>query len=385
MIIIYEPQCTGFEHVEFNAALITLFTHAFPNEKILFLAEEEHLRQVSKKIEAQLVKGAEFSAIILPPRRFSSLRKLPGELRLCRQVFELAARNQANKVVFSSITSPSLIAMKSLIRIFPEIKCIVIPHHILGTLVERPSLRRPLEVPFWFRLWFPWGNTDKMKYLVLGSSIKEQLNLLFPNLKKSIWSIDLPYFYKEPDGFWRSDVKKIRFGSFGVGHRGKGTDLFFKMAEEIQAEETKYKPEFILIGHIVDKTIRYSPDFVSVPSPDAPLNRKDFDLFARDIDYAVFVHKPITYRFVASGALFDAFSYLKPVIALRNPFFEYYFNTMGDIGYLCDSYDEMKKVILDLLESKPTERYVCQRGNILQGREWLTLSKLSENITGVWD
>ena len=43
MIIICEPQCIGFEHVEFNAALITLIQYAYPNKKILFLSESEHL------------------------------------------------------------------------------------------------------------------------------------------------------------------------------------------------------------------------------------------------------------------------------------------------------------------------------------------------------
>ncbi len=384
MIIIYEPQCAGFEHVEFNAALILSFSHAFLKEKILFLAEEEHLSQVSSKISG-MTNMVDFSAVVLPSRRFSSLRKLPWEFLLCRKVFELARNSKTNKVVFSSITSPSLISVKLLLLKFKEIRSIIIPHRILETLVERPSFRRPLEILFWFRIWFPWGNNDRIKYLVLGSSIKEQLGFLFPNLKELLGSIDLPYFYKEQDELPlpNSTGTKIRFASFGVGHRGKGTEFFFKLAEEVQARETRYKPEFIVIGQMIDKTI--TSDSVKVPSPDAPLSREAFDSYSRDIDYAVFLHKPATYKLVASGALFDAFSYAKPVIALRSPFFEHYFRVMGDIGYLCDNYDEMKELILSLLENKPTERYGCQRKNILLGRKQFTLEKIGEAIAKIWE
>jgi len=43
MIIICEPQCIGFEHAEFNAALLSVIKHAFPDEEIMFVAEKEHI------------------------------------------------------------------------------------------------------------------------------------------------------------------------------------------------------------------------------------------------------------------------------------------------------------------------------------------------------
>ncbi|MDA8235871.1 MAG: glycosyltransferase family 1 protein [Clostridia bacterium] len=381
MIIIYEPQCIGFEHVEFNASFITVVSYAYPNEKILFLAEETHLQEVSKKLASQSIGGVEYRVIVLPPRHMSSFRKLPGEYRLCRYVFELARKYHANKVVFSSITSPSLISIKMLLRKFKEINCIVIPHRILETLVVRPSLRQPLEIVFWFRFPLLLGSSDRITYLVLGQSIQKCLCSKFPTIEKKIKSIDLPYFYQDPKEFLPFKDKVIRFGSFGVGHRGKGTDLFFKLADEVQANKTVYQPEFILIGHLNDKALRHAyPASVLVPSPSTPLSREDFDMFAQNVDYAVFLHLPKTYKLVASGALFDAFSYVKPIIALRNPFFEYYFQTMGDIGYLCESYDEIHAVILNVLRDGSTERYIRQRENIILGRKQITVDKLGEKL-----
>jgi hypothetical protein len=67
--------------------------------------------------------------------------------------------------------------------------------------------------------------------------------------------------------------------------------------------------------------------------------------------------------------MLDAFSHLKPIIALKTPLSEYYFNKMGDIGYLCQSYDDVKNAVLDVLETKPIGRYGCQQDNILARRD----------------
>ena len=43
----------------------------------------------------------------------------------------------------------------------------------------------------------------------------------------------------------------------------------------------------------------------------------------------------------ASGALLDAITWLKPIIANRIPFVANLFERYGDIGYLCDDPDQM--------------------------------------------
>src|SRR5450756_2378247 len=126
MIIICEPQCVGFEHVEVNTALIAAMRCAFPQEEILFLAEKEHLERVSGMLKDQHVK-IQSREIGIPPRFLSNFRRLPRELLLCKSVFKIARNNGANKVLFISITSSTLIAIKVLLRFFTEIKCVAIP------------------------------------------------------------------------------------------------------------------------------------------------------------------------------------------------------------------------------------------------------------------
>ena len=166
-----------------------------------------------------------------------------------------------------------------------------------------------------------------------------------------------------------------------MGRKLKGIDLFFKLAQEVQNEIQNSK--FIVIGHILEGSyIKNNSTYI--PSPKLPLKQEKYDEYIKDIDYAIFLYKENNYKLTASATLFDAFSHLKPIIGLRNPYLEYYFEKMGDIGYLCDSYEEIKKLIIDIINQQPNERYMNQQKNILEGRNQFRLDKLAKKIRDEW-
>jgi hypothetical protein len=382
MIIIYEPHSVRFVHAEVNAAMIAAIRCAFPKEEILFLAESEHLALVTSILEERHVKILS-REIDVPPYFRSNLRRLPQELRLCRNVFNIARNNAANKVLFASITSSTLISIKVLLRFFNEIECVVIPHNILNSILKRPRLL--IGVPFWLRFWISFGNMRRLRYLVLSPYIEERLSILLPKIRKHVRSVDLPYFFDDENGLQRLDHDHIRFGLLGVASHGKGTDIFFAMAKKILNSHTPSVPEFVVVGPITDKTIdAVKQDSCMVESSDAPLSREDFATSAKSVDYVLFLNRPDAYDLVVSGSLMDAFSYVKPIIALKQPLFNYYFKTMGDIGFLCESYEEIEAQILDILMRKPTERYLTQQRAILEGREQFSPRAASLPLAGLW-
>ena len=77
-------------------------------------------------------------------------------------------------------------------------------------------------------------------------------------------------------------------------------------------------------------------------------------------------------------------SYLKPIIAIKNPLFQYYFDLMGDIGYLCRDYGEVKDLVLNLIEKQDKERYNRQKLNLKKGQEKMSLDRIAEKLRGVW-
>ena len=382
MIIICEPQCIGFEHAEVNAALIVSVKLAFPTDKILFLAEREHIIIVNKILNSHSIK-INYEELKISSRNKSNVRRFRSEYVLCKTIFCFAIKYKSRRLLFCSVTSSVLISIKLLLRNYESIKCIAIPHGILETIFIPSYI--PIEFPFWFRFCLIYGNLDRLTYLVLGPSIKEELIRILPNIRNNVESIHLPYFFDNNEEFTPFKNNTIRFGFFGVGNLKKGIDVFFKLAEEIQCQRANYKPEFILIGHIGNEKLKKLPnESVIIPSLNAPLIHDDFRIYAKNVDYVVFLQRSIYYRLTASGTLFDAFSYLKPIIALRNPFFEYYFEMIGDIGHLCDNYEELKDIIINMLENNKTEQYIHQRENILQGREKICLSDIGKTFYNIW-
>jgi hypothetical protein len=383
MIIICEPQCIGFEHVEVNAALLTVIKYAFSDEEIMFVAEKEHIIMVQKILDSNSIHVI-YKEIEVPPSNRIDILRFPSEFKLIKKVFELAKDLNSNKIIFSSIRRPGIIFVKLELRKFKNIRCIIVLHSIIEAVSKYPF--EITEIPFWLRFWISFANNRSLRYLVLGPSIKNNLLKKLPNLKRFVTSIDHPYFYQSINQKKLIKDNTIRFGFFGVGSFRKGVDVFFKLAKDIKDETTRYKSEFILIGPIVDKGVKkIEHDSVVVPSPDKPLSRELYGKYAENIDYAIICHKEDEYQLSANGSFFDAISHLKPVIAQKNPFVEYYFNKMGNIGYLCNNYNEMKKIIICILETNSTKNYENQIENLLDLRDDLSFTKISKQLTDIWD
>jgi hypothetical protein len=376
MIVICEPMRWGFEHATVNAALIGTVADAFQEEELLFLAEAAHIGYVKDILDAHSV-AVRYRETTIPPRTLLNYQRSAPDFRLCRNVFRVAHKNHANTIIFCSVTTPGLISIKTLLRRYRDIVCLVIPHNILQRVTTAPPLL-PHRRFFSFRLWMSFGNTHRLRYVVLGPRIEERLKQYVPRVSSYVSTIDLPYFFSDDGGPEPFADDAVRFGSYGVGSYEKGTDIFFSLAEEVLSAKTTYKPTFTLIGFLLDPRLKDVPHTsVNIPSLDVPLDQESYEKYSRSIDYALFFNRPNDYELRASGAILDAFSFLKPIIALKSPLSEYYFKKMGDIGYLCENRNAMKDAVLDILETMPTDRYRQQQENILTQRVQFSPAGLS--------
>lgn len=382
MIIICEPQCIGFEHSEFNAALIKVITY-YTNEKILFMAEKEHIACVKATINLEQVT---YKEIKLPSRNMVDPLRFPFEFIIFYNVFKQAEKMSSKNVIFCSIRRPGIVSVKLWIRKFTHIRCIMVLHSILEAISNRALELQ--EIPIWFRFWISFANIGRLKYLVLGPPIKNKLLKEMPKLEKYTYAIDFPYFYQPRVNYAPKNKNLIKFGFFGVGSVRKGVDVFYNIANEIMDQKTMHEKEFILIGHIIDKKIIKSGlnlNSVKVPSPNKPLSRQEYSEYANEIDYAIILHNPNEYKLSAQGSFFDALSYLKPIIAIKNPFIEHYFNELGDIGYLCDDYTEIKNLILKILNENLTEEYRLKKETMFSQRKKLSLDLIGKKFSTIWD
>ncbi|MCB0834742.1 MAG: glycosyltransferase [Bacteroidetes bacterium] len=384
MILICEPQCIGFEHAEVNGALVGVYRIAFPDDPILFVGERTHVEQVSLFLRDREVSGVDFKGIEVAPRNCSNPKRFLLERLVYRRLFELAEGNNADRILFCSVTSPGLYWLKFMLRRHAAIHAIAVLHGILESIFHWADLIR-YQLVFWFRFPLLFGNMPQLRYLVFGEFIKKNLTSKFPSMREHLRTLDLPYDFRPERDHTPAFESAIRFGALGVGSRTKGTDAFFRCAAQIGAIRKEASAEFVLVGPLMDDKLSDPPTNVTIPARFKPLPRETYNFLAESIDYAVFFHRKDHYRFSTSAALFDAFSFGKPIIALRSPVFEHYFDMMGDIGYLCADFEEMCLKIEGLLNHFDSTAYAVQRQNILTGRERLSWKYLSNQMTEIWD
>jgi len=120
-----------------------------------------------------------------------------------------------------------------------------------------------------------------------------------------------------------------------------------------------------------------------------PANRDPIEELVSELQHASYLIMPYdkgSYgKTLISGTFYDAIKYLKPIIALNTNDFRYFFDRFGDLGYLCESVDEMKQVILDIMDDPPLKRYSEQQQCLLDLRNFLHHDKQKDAFRALWE
>jgi len=372
LILLGEPQCWDFEHPGVNASLIGTALLAYPGSRILFLAEESHIGRVRELLETEVHPEGPplaWKSILIPPRRARTFRRLGREWSALRRILTTAAREGASVIIITSASELGFFFLKILLAFSTRrVPVVAVLHGVLATLVPGAPRKR------WgalrgMRLVFRLPHPTQLSYLAFGPSILRSLAEIQPTAARHTIAIELPCSWSvhSMPSLPRARPEPVCFGYFGVsGGRGKGFDRFVRLAEEIRARRTG--ADFTMVGHLSSQEdrIRFGPLFPNAPA--TPLSHAAYGERAAQLTYAVSITDPEVYRIVASTAFLDALSFVKPGIYLRNLYIEECFRQMGDIGFLCDSVDEIRECMIAILDEFPVARYASQCGTIFRMR-----------------
>ena len=199
---------------------------------------------------------------------------------------------------------------------------------------------------------------EKIIFLVLGDNIKTNLKMHIPNnIHEKIYSIDHSYINKS---FCSSNIVSkrnnesiIKVGMIGQVRKGKNISDIVLLTKRLSSEILSGKLIFSITGAATGINIdelRYIG--ITIPEGKIFLSREEYDNKIAELDYVLFFYNKDMYQFTASGPLMDALFLEKPIIALKNNYFEYMFNKYGDFGILLDSIDEMADLIKELSQGK---------------------------------
>jgi glycosyltransferase involved in cell wall biosynthesis len=385
-IVYCESRFAGNEHAPFNAAFISSIMLAYPDAQMVCFSgkkQQEAIRQLLKEEGCRFFGSIEWRKIDrFVKNKTYFLQMFINDFWWVAYFFK-KIKNINPDLVILGTTSPLTIFLLKILSFMINRKTVwgIVLHSELCDVDVKGS-RRPWHFFTSIGKILGYFQPPNMKLVLLGEPIYRTLLSIMPKLSdKKIYSIEHPYFWsvKKEQVVCRPSQEKIIFGFLGSIYKGRGYELYEKLAKK--AEGLTDKATFITVGSVAPSYFR--DHFARLPRQ--PLSFADYREQASRITYSMHLGGYSLYRLAASGSFLDSLSYVKPVIALRNPYVEYYFEKLGDIGYLCDTYEDVEKVVIDIINNFSPEKYMLQCENILNNRDLFSPEKVSRQIREIFE
>lgn len=371
----------GEKHLNINSGVLKILSTTNPEQDILVYADNIHVKNLKRKVTN--LHNITFETFKYTGekelRKIYTANKTFREVCLAIRLFKLGRNKNVNIIVFASAFPFTAIFLNILSFIY-RIKILICLHGDIGVL----KLKRFKLTTMLFKAaikFFLYNRNKDVSILIFGESIKNELLWYIPKMKgHKILCIDHPYDYnykveKRSIGFTNTVV----VASIGSGILNKNSHLIFKIAQyfkkEIELKEIKFK----IIGKISPQVMSYDNGLVLINTSSEFISTKKFEDEIILADYFIYFFKSNSlYDLCPSGTFFDAIKYEKPIIALKIPFFEYYFEHLGNIGYLCEDIDEMKVIIRKILAGD--NQLTKQKKNLKAAKIALSIDKIASSF-----
>ena len=378
MIVIAELSMTGNAHVEFNAA----FLHVCPfndSKQITFFSEKKHAHAVREKLNdsnlhvnydpfnAPSVKGN-------PIRRAIAivLKEIIGVFVLLKVLNYSKKHKVAHIFITSALPFTHWVLKQLFLKWFPNIKVYLVLHGELEHITHKPNLYYKLLAK---ALNF---NLPNFKYITLGEVCKNNIIAYFNLNPEHFISIHHPYIYPPSNKKMVMNNSGIILATVGVHNAGfKNAHLIFDVASSLSLQNISFKT----IGKFESDMLPYLNDSVdySISSNDMIPNNI-FEQELAQVNYILMFYPKDAYQFMPSGVFFDAIKLEKPIIAIRNSFFEHYFKLLGNIGFLVDDIVEMK-VLIGKLDRGEIDCYEEQLNQLHHAKDTLSIANIKKQLS----
>lgn len=236
----------------------------------------------------------------------------------------------------------------------------IVCHGELELLISSPRWCKPSFLyKHLFHFFFKHINIgQKMHFIVLGHSIASNLkHIVSEKNEKRFVAVEHPYFFEA--GFTTKHViqGQMFLGTVGVLNEFKGFYRLQNLVELLREKIEEGRLSVSVIGRL-ENVIPVHQDLIQYSTlGNSLLPREKFSQLICGLDYVLFLYNTESYKLIASGAIFDAISFGKPIIALRNDYFVAVFERCGEIGYLCSSLDEIFQLVVKLIDNPDMVTY----------------------------
>ena len=143
-----------------------------------------------------------------------------------------------------------------------------------------------------------------------------------------------PYLFDEETEKRPLSKKPINFVFLGRTSKGKGFDIFCRLANKISHVYPAQDVTFTLVGRPRWLPKEYSETGpVCIASAAVRMTRDEMAIHLEMANYLVMPYMKTVYgKMKTTGIFFDTVKYLKPIIALKSDDLVHYFQLFGELG-----------------------------------------------------
>ncbi|AZA90662.1 Uncharacterised protein [Chryseobacterium nakagawai] len=341
--VFIDSNSIGNFHEVFNAAFLKILEARF--EKIIYLSSESSYENLKKILVSNNISynsgKVEFKKVKVLEGKKSYhifLRKIYAGFLL----FFLLLKYRNKDIVLANLNEFGTLYFNLLSNLF-KINLTIVAHGELEYLIQNVPKNKPIFVyKKLLQRFFNSKISDNIKIIALGKSIREKLIELYPKNRGAFVSMEHPYFFKDGSAEKQSSLP-IKMGIVGAVGENKGMLKFIKLSESLKDLIMEKKLELYVIGRHGYHTEDF-PLINFIAKTDTIIPTNEYNEAIKGLNAILFFYDQNQYQLTASGAIFDAINHEKPVIAIKNKYFNH-ICSYGEIGYLCEDTDEMESII----------------------------------------
>ncbi|MBR9879741.1 MAG: glycosyltransferase [Gammaproteobacteria bacterium] len=354
MILYIEPCCPGSEHTTFNAGYLTESLLEHPNKEAVFCCSVEHYTAIKGYCEdkGKSLEKIRHETVAIPKNSFFQ----------CLVFYIMIIRKYKPEKVVSLSSDTFHFSALSIVSWLYEVEICVVIHSALEHQARELKLKDKIlffrRLPFWIRCFL----RGKRNFLyVISENIKRNFFKYYYNdervktleLWKRVEVIGHPYIYDKyyVGKEWSSE--NIKIGFLGVPSTDKGFDWLSNELDNLYKNKDLKDDvfEFYLIGsggvylfpfEVDDK--KFLPNEVFLDA----INK---------MDYIIYPFPKESYFLRASGSMYEALNFRKPIIASDSEFISSFLSDNG-VDYIRLDLNGGLEGVLEKLRNVTRDDYV---------------------------
>jgi hypothetical protein len=338
----------GAFHELFNACFYLIVINVFDNiTYIVSKSQYKHIVSLLKKNGYETDSNVKIKHVFVKKenRKYSFiLRFFISSIIDLKYLFLEPKRNL---LIFNINNAFSLFPIKFL-NIFLQKKILIINHGELELLTDKkPGTRFGRIQKVFLKIGFKFDiKSDNIFFLVLGDHIAKYLVTHGYAKQDNILVLDHPVMPNNQISYLNEEKSYLNLGTVGSLFQSKGIDKYAQLVNKVNG---KLSVNWHIIGRCTNEMTPEKYPFIHFHAKENKfMKRSEMDKLISRLDYMLFFYPDTHYQLMASGAVYDAIIYEKPIIAIKNDYFVYLFEKYGAFGYLCNNIDEMINVIEQL-------------------------------------